>query len=49
MYLETMQKILPRFGGKLYLDKDAKSVMPLLPMDSLKGITGTADRREGQQ
>lgn len=48
MYLETMQKILPRFGGKLYLDKDAKGVMPLLPMESLQAITGAAGRREGQ-
>jgi len=49
MYLETMQKILPRFGGKLYLDSDAKGVMPLLPLESLQGITsGAAGRREGQ-
>jgi membrane protease subunit HflK len=48
MYLETMQKILPRLGGKLYLDKDAEGVMPLLPMESLQGITGAAVRREGQ-
>jgi membrane protease subunit HflK len=38
MYLETMQKILPRLGGKLFLDSDAKSVMPMLPMESLQGI-----------
>jgi membrane protease subunit HflK len=49
MYLETMQKILPKLGGKLYLDKDAKGVMPLLPMESLQGITGAAVRKEGQQ
>jgi len=48
MYLETMQKILPKMGGKLYLDKDAKGVMPLLPMESLQGIAGAAGRREGQ-
>ncbi len=40
MYLETMQKILPQLGGKLYLDNEAKSVMPLLPLESLRGITG---------
>jgi membrane protease subunit HflK len=50
MYLETMQKILPQLGGKLYLDSDAKGVMPLLPLESLQGITsGAAGRREGQQ
>lgn len=38
MYLETMQKILPRLGGKLFLDEDAKGVMPLLPLESLQGI-----------
>jgi membrane protease subunit HflK len=49
MYLETMQKILPRFGGKLYLDSDAKGVMPLLPLESLQGIaSGAAGKREGQ-
>jgi membrane protease subunit HflK len=50
MYLETMQKILPKLGGKLYLDEDAKSVMPLLPLESLQGLTpGASGRREGQQ
>jgi membrane protease subunit HflK len=50
MYLETMQKILPQLGGKLFLDKDAKSVMPLLPLESLRGITsGPSPTMEGQQ
>ena len=50
LYLETMQKILPQLGSKLYLDKDAKSVMPLLPLESLQGIGSAATgRREGQQ
>ena len=50
LYLETMQKILPQLGGKLYLDKDAKSVMPLLPLESLQGIgSAAAARKEGQQ
>jgi membrane protease subunit HflK len=49
MYLETMQRILPRLGGKLYLDADAKGVMPLLPLESLQGIlTGGEKRRETQ-
>jgi len=43
MYLETMQKILPQYGGKLILDTDAEGVMPLLPMDTFKNIMpGTA-------
>lgn len=36
MYLETMQKILPRLGGKLFLDENADGVMPLLPLESLR-------------
>ncbi|MEJ2244869.1 MAG: FtsH protease activity modulator HflK [Acidobacteriota bacterium] len=48
MYLETMQNILPKLGGKLYLDNDAKGVMPLLPLESLQGIAGSSDRREVQ-
>jgi len=45
MYLETMQKILPRLGGKLFLDADAKSVMPMLPMESLQGIINNKEGR----
>lgn len=46
MYLETMQKILPQIGGKLFLDQDAEGVLPLLPLDILqKAVTnGTAVR-----
>ena len=41
MYLETMQKILPRVGGKLLLDENADGVMPLLPLGALrKAVTG---------
>jgi membrane protease subunit HflK len=47
MYLETMAKVLPRMGSKLYIDKDAKGVMPLLPLETLRGLTtgdGAANR-----
>ena len=47
MYLETMAKVLPKMGGKLYIDKDAEGVMPLLPLETLRGLTG-ASRREGE-
>ena len=47
MYLETMAKVLPKMGGKLFIDKDAQGVMPLLPLESLRGLTG-ASRREGE-
>ncbi len=42
MYLETMQKILPRYGGKLILDSAADGVLPLLPMDTFKSLTAGA-------
>ncbi len=42
MYLETMQKILPLYGGKLILDSDADGVLPLLPMDTFKSLTAGA-------
>ncbi|PYR69989.1 MAG: FtsH protease activity modulator HflK [Acidobacteria bacterium] len=35
LYLETMNRVLPRVGGKVIIDKDAKSVVPLLPLDRL--------------
>jgi membrane protease subunit HflK len=45
MYLETMQNVLPKVGGKLFLDTDAKGVMPLIPIDSLqKALKGAANR-----
>jgi len=47
MYLETMAKVLPKMGGKLYIDSDARGVMPLLPLETLRGLTG-ASRREGE-
>ena len=47
MYLETMAKVLPKMGGKLYIDKDAEGVMPLLPLETLRGLTGSS-RREGE-
>lgn len=35
--LETMQRVLPRVGSKIVIDKDAKGLLPVLPLDSLKG------------
>lgn len=39
LYLETMERILPAMGGKLYLDDGARGVVPLLPLDGLRGLT----------
>jgi len=41
MYLETMQKVLPRLGGKLFLDEHADGVMPLLPLGELRKMLTT--------
>ncbi len=38
LYLETMQTLLPRLGGKLFIDEDAQGVLPLLPLDSLQRL-----------
>ena len=42
LYLETMQRILPRVGRKLYVDEDATGVLPLLSLD------GATPRRAAQ-
>ncbi len=36
MYLETMERVLPRVGGKLFLDKDAQGLVPLLPLEGFR-------------
>jgi membrane protease subunit HflK len=46
MHLETMERVLPQVGGKLFLDKDAKGILPLLPIER---ITGAAPRSGGGQ
>ena len=33
MYLETMQRILPKLGRKVVIDSSARSVLPLLQLD----------------
>ena len=39
MYLETMGRVLPNLGGKVFLDKDAKGILPLLPLQNMMGDT----------
>jgi len=49
MYLETMAKVLPKMGGKLFIDSDAQGVMPLLPLEALRGLSspgGASNRGE---
>ncbi len=42
LYLETMQRILPRVGRKLYVDSDATGVLPLLSLDGAAPRQATA-------
>ncbi len=43
IYLETMVRVLPRAGGKVFLDKNAQGILPLLPLNALGGaIAGDA-------
>jgi membrane protease subunit HflK len=39
LYLETMERVLPTMGGKLFLDKGAQGILPLLPLDGLRNAT----------
>lgn len=42
LYLETMSRVLAKVGGKVVIDKDAKGVIPLLPLDALKRAVAAA-------
>jgi len=35
LYLETMERVLPRVGGKVFLDNNAQGILPLLPLNAL--------------
>jgi membrane protease subunit HflK len=36
LYLETMERVLPKMGNKLFLDSSAKGVLPLLPLEGMR-------------
>jgi len=40
LHLETMQRVLPQLGAKVFVDKGAGTVIPLLPAESLKTLVG---------
>jgi hypothetical protein len=35
-----MSRVLPKVGGKVILDKDAKNIVPLLPLNQLTAAVG---------
>ncbi len=47
LYLETMQTVLPRLGGKLFIDEDAQGVLPLLPMETMRALPGVGGAPPG--
>ncbi len=47
LYLETMQNVLPRLGGKLFIDEDAQGVLPLLPMETMRALPGVGGAPPG--
>jgi membrane protease subunit HflK len=50
LYLETMQRVLPKLGAKVFMDKGSGSVIPLLPLEGLKGVLGGAvPKTEGER
>ena len=49
MYLETIQKVLPKVGGRVFVDKDAQGIIPLLPLEALGGLTGSRSNRSNEQ
>ncbi len=36
LYLETMERVIPATGGRLFFDKNATGIIPLLPLDGLR-------------
>jgi membrane protease subunit HflK len=49
LYLETMQRVLPKLGSKVYMDKGSGSVIPLLPIDGLRDLLAAPPKPEGQR
>jgi membrane protease subunit HflK len=41
MHLETMERILPEIGGKIFVGDDASGVLPLLNLETLRKIVPT--------
>lgn len=39
LYLETMERVIPATGSRLFLDQNAKGIIPLLPLEGLRAVT----------
>jgi membrane protease subunit HflK len=46
LYLETMERVIPATGSRVFLDKDATGILPLLPLD---GFRAAAEPRAAVQ
>jgi membrane protease subunit HflK len=42
LHLETMARVMPRMGSKLFLDPDSGGVVPLLSLDGMRPTLGAA-------
>jgi membrane protease subunit HflK len=47
LYLETMQRVLPELWAKVYMDKGSGSVIPVLPLEGIKGLLRDAPPTPG--
>ena len=48
LYLETMERVVPRMGTKLFLDPKARGIVPLMSLDGLKAAVAAAPSPDRQ-
>ncbi len=48
MYLETMQRVLPALGSKVFMDKGSATIIPILPGEGLKTLIDGATKPGGR-
>lgn len=47
LYLETMQRVLPALGSKVFMDKGSATIIPILPGEGIKALLDGAARSGG--
>ena len=47
LYLESMQRVLPQMGTKVFTDKGTSTVIPIVPADALKALMPPTPGRPG--